>query len=199
MEYRAQVAPSGNAPDPAVVALVVAAQRGDRAAFTRLHALHVRAVHAVLLARVPAGEVDDLVQEVFMTVIARLDDVREPGRFPGWLMAIARNRATDWLRERATRPATTDLDDVHDGGAGAEPARAGATLEAAEALAAIRTLPEAYRETLLMRLCEGMSGPEIAERTGLDPGSVRVNLHRGMRLLRDKLEGITPRSEAGNE
>jgi len=51
----------------------------------------------------------------------------------------------------------------------------------------IRGLPEAYRDTLLMRLVEGMSGQEIADRTGLAPGSVRVNLHRGMKLLRDKL------------
>jgi RNA polymerase sigma-70 factor (ECF subfamily) len=52
----------------------------------------------------------------------------------------------------------------------------------------IRRLPEAYRDTLLMRLVEGMSGQEIAARTGLAPGSVRVNLHRGMKLLREKLE-----------
>ena len=52
---------------------------------------------------------------------------------------------------------------------------------------AIRDLPEAYRETLVLRLVEGMSGPEIAERTGLTPASVRVNLHRGMKLLREKL------------
>ena len=54
-------------------------------------------------------------------------------------------------------------------------------------LDAIRQLPDAYRDTLLMRLVEGMSGQEIAERTGLSPGSVRVNLHRGMKLLREKL------------
>jgi len=52
----------------------------------------------------------------------------------------------------------------------------------------IRKLPDAYRETLLMRLVEGMSGLEIADRTGLSAGSVRVNLHRGMKLLREKLE-----------
>jgi RNA polymerase sigma-70 factor (ECF subfamily) len=58
-------------------------------------------------------------------------------------------------------------------------------------LATIRTLPEAYREPLLLRLVEGMSGSEIAERTGLTHGSVRVNLHRGMTLLRQKLGGIS--------
>ena len=56
-------------------------------------------------------------------------------------------------------------------------------------LAAIRRLPEAYRETLVLRLVEGLTGPEIAERTGLQPGSVRVNLHRGMQMLRVALGG----------
>jgi RNA polymerase sigma-70 factor (ECF subfamily) len=59
--------------------------------------------------------------------------------------------------------------------------------EVAEALRLIRILPEAYRETLVLRLVEGMTGPEIAERTGLTPASVRVNLHRGMKMLREKL------------
>ena len=54
-------------------------------------------------------------------------------------------------------------------------------------LAAIRRLPEAYREPLILRLVEGMTGPEIAVRTGLTPGSVRVNLHRGMQMLRAQL------------
>jgi RNA polymerase sigma-70 factor (ECF subfamily) len=59
--------------------------------------------------------------------------------------------------------------------------------EALAVLATIRTLPEAYRETLILRLVEGMTGPEIAARTGLTPGSVRVNLHRGMQHLRELL------------
>ena len=63
-------------------------------------------------------------------------------------------------------------------------------------LTALRELPEAYQETMILRLVEGMSGPEIAEQTGLSPGSVRVNLHRGMKLLRDKL-GI--REEAADD
>jgi RNA polymerase sigma-70 factor, ECF subfamily len=66
-----------------------------------------------------------------------------------------------------------------------------ATAERTEALRLldiVRTLPEAYRETLVLRLVEGLTGPEIAERTGLTPASVRVNLHRGMKLLRERLD-----------
>jgi RNA polymerase sigma-70 factor (ECF subfamily) len=47
------------------------------------------------------------------------------------------------------------------------------------------------REPLVLRLVEGMTGPEIAAQVGLEPGSVRVNLHRGMKLLREKL-GLSP-------
>ena len=54
-------------------------------------------------------------------------------------------------------------------------------------LTAIRTLPDAYREPLILRLVEGMTGPEIAARTGLTPASVRVNLHRGLKQLRERL------------
>ena len=53
----------------------------------------------------------------------------------------------------------------------------------------IRGLPEAYRETLIMRLVEGMTGPEIAKVTGLTPQSVRVNLCRGMKMLRELAAG----------
>jgi RNA polymerase sigma-70 factor (ECF subfamily) len=65
----------------------------------------------------------------------------------------------------------------------------GEQTEARAVLDVIRTLPPAYRETLVLRLVEGMTGPEISARTGLTPASVRVNLHRGMRQLRERLEG----------
>jgi RNA polymerase sigma-70 factor (ECF subfamily) len=48
-------------------------------------------------------------------------------------------------------------------------------------------MPVAYKETLVLRLVEGMTGPEIAEQTGMTPDSVRVNLYRGMKMLRKEL------------
>jgi len=58
---------------------------------------------------------------------------------------------------------------------------------AMEILDLICSLPEAYRETLVLRFVEGMTGPEIASRTGLTAASVRVNLHRGVKMLREKM------------
>ena len=160
------------------VAIVIAARGGDRGAFATLYERYGRMVHGVLLARVPRGQVEDLVQDVFLSALSRIGSLREPARFGGWLAMIARNRATDWhRRSRDTVELTEDL-----GGT-----QAADDAEALAALAALRTLPEAYRETLVLRLVEGMTGPEIAARTGMTEGSVRVNLHRGMKLLRAKL------------
>lgn len=159
--------------------LVLAAQRGDRDAFGQLYVRFARAVHGVLLARLPHAQAEDLVQEVFMQAFTRLRDLREPGAFAGWICAIARRRAAD--AHRRGRPTEVLADTL------ASPDRPDVVAEAQLAIAAIRALPEAYQETLALRLIEGLTGPEIAVATGLTPDSVRVNLHRGFRLLREKL------------
>jgi RNA polymerase sigma-70 factor, ECF subfamily len=153
---------------------------GDQGAFSALYERYARMIHGVLLARVPQLHVDDLLQDVFLTAWKGLENLRDPAAFGGWLSMIARNRATDFHRRSVESVDLPDHLEAHDTTA--------ANAEARAALDAIRSLPEAYRETLVLRLVEGMTGPEIAERTGLTPASVRVNLHRGMKLLREKLE-----------
>ncbi len=150
---------------------------GDRNAFNTLYGAYARMIRAILLGRVPAGDVDDLLQDVFLTAYTRIRELRDPAAFGGWIAAIARNRANDHLRRSRD---DVELPAELPGGDPIE-------TETFAALDAVRRLPEAYRETLLMRLLEGMSGAEIAQQTGLSPGSVRVNLHRGMKLLREKL------------
>jgi RNA polymerase sigma-70 factor (ECF subfamily) len=159
-------------------ALVAAAQAGDREAFGRLYERFGPMVHGVLLTRVPHTEVDDLVQDVFLAAFQRLSTLRAPGAFGGWLAAIARNRAIDYHRRSVAEQMT---DDVPDGVVRPE-------AEALAVLAVIQSLPPAYRETLVLRLVEGMTGDEISRRTGLTTASVRVNLHRGMKRLREALE-----------
>jgi RNA polymerase sigma-70 factor (ECF subfamily) len=152
------------------------ASRGDRGAFGELYRRFHRAVHGVVLARVAYVDAADLVQDVFAIALERLPQLADAAAFPGWLMAIARNRATDHVRGK--KP-TDELEDI--------PVPASRAAELAQVLAALRALPEAYQETMILRLVEGLSGPEIAAQTGLSSGSVRVNLHRGMKLLRERL------------
>jgi RNA polymerase sigma-70 factor (ECF subfamily) len=159
--------------------LVQRAVAGDRTAFGELYSRYARVVHAILLARVRCHEAEDLVQDVFLTAMSRLGQLRDSASFSSWICAIARNRAYDFHRSQPP------LDEIREDHLQSRPAPP----EAMSALEAIRGLPEAYRETLLLRLVEGMTGPEIAHRTGLTHESVRVNLCRGMKMLREKIEG----------
>ncbi len=176
------------------LALVDAAREGDRAAFGRLYDRYARMVHGILLARVPPNEVDDLVQDVFLRALPQLHALRDIARFGAWLAAIARNRANDY--HRRSRPTVEFTEDFSVDEVAGRDTSGAQDAEAAAVLAVIRSLPEAYREPLILRLVEGMTGPEIAARTGLTHGSVRVNLHRGMQQLREKLDQSLPRSKS---
>jgi len=164
---------------PVEVAVIRAVLDGETNEFGRLYDLYAPLVHGILLARVPRSEVDDLVQDIFLHALRKLHTLREWSSFGPWIGMITRNRATDFYRR--TRE-TTEVDEEIPGASGSSDSRAHEILEL------IRNLPDAYRETLVLRLVEGMTGPEIATRTGLTPASVRVNLHRGMKLLREKLQ-----------
>ena len=176
---------AGRAPDEGEVGLLVtAAREGDRSAFGRLYERYARMVHGILLGRVPVGDVEDLVQDVFVRAMRQVHTLRDVNCFGGWLATVARNRANDYHRR------SVELVELNEEAPNQVPEKrrnSGAGDDGAAILGAIRGLPEAYRETLILRLVEGMTGPEIAERTGLTAGSVRVNLHRGMQMLREKL------------
>lgn len=162
--------------------LVRCAREGDRVAFGRLHERYAPMIHCILLARVPRSETADLVQEVFLAALRQLPSLHDDGAFGPWIAMIARNRALDFHRRARAPPVIQLVENPPD-----ERARSEEEAEAARALEAIRGLPEAYRETLVLRLAEGFTGPEIAALTGLTPESVRVNLHRGMKKLREAL------------
>jgi RNA polymerase sigma-70 factor (ECF subfamily) len=161
--------------------LVRASQAGNRDAFGALYERFAGYVHAILLVRLRPQDAPDLVQEIFLSAFERLRSLREPAAFAGWIATIARNRATDFLR-RQPMSMTDEPEDPP-----AETVSPDLRLDASRALEAIRQLPDAYRETLGLRLVEGLTGPEIAALTGLTPDSVRVNLHRGFKLLRERL------------
>jgi RNA polymerase sigma-70 factor, ECF subfamily len=167
-------------------AVVRAAAAGDGRAFEMLYERYGRMVRGILLARVRRDDVSDLLQDVFLLAWTRLPTLRDPAAFGGWVATIARNRATDFVRGAHAEIELGSAERVPDLRT-SEPHADTHRLDARTALAAIRSLPLAYRETLVLRLVEGLSGPEIAARTGITAGSVRVNLHRGMRLLRHAL------------
>jgi RNA polymerase sigma-70 factor, ECF subfamily len=161
-----------------VVEHVNAARAGQQRAYAWLYAQFLPLVHAILLGRYRPAVADELCQECFTLAFERLQELREPEKFGGWIAMIARrakpaaSQDSSWapLGEHEVTQATPDD-----------------AAEAERLLRALAALPEAYRETLMLRLVEGMSGPEIATLTNMTPDSVRVNLHRGMAKLRSAL------------
>ncbi|HEX8733890.1 MAG TPA: sigma-70 family RNA polymerase sigma factor [Pyrinomonadaceae bacterium] len=171
------ISPATAAKPKAEAHLVERARGGDREAFGELYKLFAPLVHGIVLARVPRDEADDIAQNVFLSAYKNLHTLRDYNAVGPWLAMIARNYSNEFYRrEKPTEELSEDLTHT-------DAPRA----EAREILSAIRSLPDAYKETLILRLVEGMTGPEIAEQTGLTPESTRVNLHRGMKLLRRKL------------
>src|SRR5262249_19089816 len=121
--------------------LVESARQGDRDAFASLYDRYARMVHGILLARVPPCEVDDLVQEAFLSALRQLHALRDVSRFGAWLATITRNRANDYFRKSIPEGARSEpVPDAQTGNRSDE----ATNQEAAMILASIRTLPEAY-------------------------------------------------------
>ncbi|MDR6937554.1 MULTISPECIES: sigma-70 family RNA polymerase sigma factor [unclassified Luteibacter] len=127
----------------------------------------------------------DLVQETFLRAWKNLDSLRDAESAKPWLFTILR-REHARLYERK-RFETVELDDtVAEDAPFASPERSG---DAAQVRDAILRLPEKYRDPLAMQVLGGMTGDEIAERTGQQPGAVMTQLFRARQRLKDLLGG----------
>jgi RNA polymerase sigma-70 factor, ECF subfamily len=170
--------------------LVRQAQGGDREAFGRLVEQFQRTVHAICLRRLGnPSEALEMTQEVFLHVLRRLDQLREPERFAGWLRQVtvrmAINRAT-----RRTAPSSVETgvleeacehrDDPLDELISRERAQ-----RLWEALARLRVID---REALVAYYIQGQSLIEIAENLDVPIGTIKRRLHTARKRLKAELE-----------
>jgi len=170
--------------------LIEGVRRGDPAAFEALVGRYLRRAHALALRLLGHPEdAEDLVQEVFMTVLEKIDTF-EPGRpFGPWFFQILRNRGANlraYRARRATLPLTDELRSAR-----SSPVDDLLRSELRTQLeSALEELPE--RQRLIVRLFEvdGFSGAEIAEALGMKPATVRWNLHQARKRLRASLTRI---------
>ena len=174
-------------------ALVQRARDGDRAAFEELVRRSSRLVFARLY--LDTGSVhrsEDLLQETYLQAFRSVRKLAEPANFRTWLLTIAHNALTDAARRDARRKRTspsvveTPLSAVAT--AGPSPDEAASREEVRQkVLAALRSLPEEYRLPLALRYLTGADYDAIGEQLGLTNGSLRGFLHRGLKMLRDRL------------
>ncbi|SFS04762.1 RNA polymerase sigma-70 factor, ECF subfamily [Dyella sp. OK004] len=174
-------------------ALMAAAQAGDRRAYERVLADSVGLIRAVARRQgVAPDAVDDVVQETLLTV-HRVRHTYDPSRsYDAWLAAIAARRAIDALRSHGRR----DRRELHDEYAlETHPDRDDATREtereqsAQQLRDAIATLPPGQREAVEQLALKERSLAEAAQHTGRNAGALKVNLHRALKALRNRIHG----------
>jgi RNA polymerase sigma-70 factor (ECF subfamily) len=174
-------------------ALVQRARDGDRPAFEELIRRTSRLVFARLyLDTGKADRAEDLLQETFLLAFRSLRKLADPAGFRSWLLAIAHNVLIDDAR-RATRlkrtvPCAAEMSVSRLVSAEPRPDEAAEREELRQrVLAVLRSLPEEYRLPLTLRYLTGADYESIGEQLGLTNGSLRGLLHRGLKLLRDRL------------
>lgn len=176
-------------------ALVLKAQHGDRAAFEEIVRRTSRLVFARLyLETGDTHRAEDLLQETMLLAYRSLRLLNQPGKLRPWLLTIAQNVLIDAARREARqkraappRAGPNALAVV----AGNHPSPA-EELERAEergrVLAVLRSLPDEYRLPLTLRYIAGADYETIEIQLGLSNGSLRGLLHRGLKMLRSRLE-----------
>jgi RNA polymerase sigma-70 factor (ECF subfamily) len=171
-------------------ALVVRAQRGDREALGALVEQFQKTVYAVCLGRLGnPSEALELTQEVFLHVMRRIGQLREPERFAGWLRQVAVRMAINRATRRVAPPSVEDEILEGAGGRHDDPLDELITRERArhlwEGLARLKTLD---RETLVAFYIQGQSLLEIAERLETPIGTIKRRLHTARKRLKAELE-----------
>jgi RNA polymerase sigma factor (sigma-70 family) len=168
--------------------LMARAQDGDTAAYLRLLEqitpyLRSRCAHYLRDPR----DIEDVVQDVLLTVhaVRRTYDPSRP--FGPWLLAIANRRAFDKLRRQIReRARETPLTEAHETVASEPPAGEGGA-DAHKLARAIRDLPPSQQEAIRLLKLEERTLKEASTITGMSVASLKMAAHRGLRRLRDLL------------
>jgi RNA polymerase sigma-70 factor (ECF subfamily) len=149
---------------------------------------------------------EDILQDVFVKLQKRLGQLQDPAKLEGWVRLVARNAIIDHYR---TRKETVELSE-------ALPAEPDANDGEIEELKAsfrrmIYSLPEPYREAIVLTELEGLKQQELADRLGISLSGAKSRVQRGRAQLKQMLDecctfefdrrgkviDCTPRKKAG--
>lgn len=180
-------------PAPSDAELVAAARAGDTAAFERLYRTHVGRVMGLCLRMTRRRDIaEDCTQQAFVRAWRNLSAFEGRSAFGTWLHRIAVNEVLTQARNRGTRverEGTGDEANEIQQDSGGE-YDAGEVMDLERALA---TLPAGSRHVLVLQAVYGYSHEEVADMLGIAVGTCKAQVHRGRRLLRERLGlGETP-------
>jgi len=172
--------------------LVTAARGGDMRAFERLYRLHSGRVLGVCLRMTRRRDIaEDCVQQTFIRAWRNLAAFEGRSAFGTWLHRIAVNEVLTYARNHGTRVEATQEDVVEEADEAMASARDGTNeYDAGEVMdveRALATLPEGSRNVVVLQAVYGYSHEEVSDMLGIAVGTCKAQLHRGRRLLRERL------------
>lgn len=166
--------------------LVERAQGGDRGAFDRIVRARFGQVYGILFRLVGNHEdAEDLAQECFVRAYQSLRFYRGEGSLGGWLARIAVHLAHDHARRGGRTGEVVGLPPaLEPSGGELDPGQELSRKELANRLAqSVERLPRPLRVALMLRVLEGMEYEDVAQATGMRPGTVRTQVMKARRLL----------------
>lgn len=173
---------------PRQASTTIAAMHGEAEALSALWAEHRRWVAAVLLAYKPNHEdLEDLLQDVAMTLVSKINTVRDEKNVRAWLRTVAINVARASARTSRSRPKLVGTEEVDAMPSEARPS--GPDESASKMLELARQLPDAYREPLILKAVHGMRSRQISRILGIPEATVDTRVSRARRMLRELVTG----------
>jgi RNA polymerase sigma-70 factor (ECF subfamily) len=176
--------------------LVARLQRRDPQALAELYDRYGRIAYSLILRVVrDAGIAEDLLQETFLRVWNRAHAfVAEKGAIGPWLLAVARNRAIDYLRSAGGRERNAlELEENEHPALFADlESEILLSDKARRVKAAMQKLPANHRQVIELAYFEGLSQTEMAERMGQPLGTVKTWVRAALKHLRDDLGAVAP-------
>jgi RNA polymerase sigma-70 factor, ECF subfamily len=164
------------------------AQAGDVDAFEQLYREHAGRIYALSL-RLSGGDSSDateLMQDVFIRAWRRLSTFRGDCAFASWLHRLAVNTMLENTRSDRRRTARVlPMDDTSRLEGAARSSGVDLRMDMEDAIA---SLPNGARLAFVLHDVEGYQHQEIAEQLGVSVGTIKAQLHRARRLLRERLE-----------
>ena len=137
-----------------------------------------------------AGEVDDVLQDICVRVITKIDSLREPERFRPWLAVVARRQALRHRQRRARRPGRLS-EQIAEHKCDERARRPLENMEQDESwrqiLAALRSLPEKYRQVFMLAYAGDVTYGQIAEILEIPITTVQIRLVRARRMIYDRV------------
>jgi RNA polymerase sigma-70 factor (ECF subfamily) len=144
-----------------------------------------QSLHKFIRARVSdPDDAEDILQDVFLKIHTRIDSLQDEDRLASWLYQVTRNTITDYYRAQrpvVELPETLVVDPL--------PVESDPEAELAAGLREfmLASLPDIYRQALVLTEIEGLKQAELAERMGISLSGAKSRVQRGRDILRQAL------------